>query len=44
MSAMRFAESVARNRSVNIRLFSDIVEAENWILKDRGTETPEASG
>jgi hypothetical protein len=33
LSAMRFAESVARNRSVNIRIFSNFKEAENWMLK-----------
>lgn len=37
MNAMHFAESVARNRSVNVRMFSNIREAEEWLQKDART-------
>jgi hypothetical protein len=32
MTAMRFAENTARNRSVNLRMFSSFNEAEDWLL------------
>jgi len=38
MNAMHFAESVARNRSVNVRMFSNIREAEEWLQKDAQTD------
>ncbi len=40
LNAMHFAESVARNRSVNVKMFSNIREAEEWLLKGVQTDRP----
>jgi hypothetical protein len=40
MSAMRFAESAARNRSVNIRMFFNFKEAEDWLLTGGQIDRP----
>ena len=35
--AMRFAETVAVNRAVNVRLFSSVLDAQKWL---EGSESP----
>ncbi len=30
--SMQFAETVARNRGIPIRVFSNVIDAENWLL------------
>lgn len=32
---IKFIETVLTNRGINVRLFSDITEAKNWLLKKR---------
>jgi hypothetical protein len=40
----QFAETVARNRAVNIRLFFDIAEARRWLLDEPGASHGLAAG
>ena len=41
--AMQFAETVAVNRAVNIRLFSSVMDAEKW-LEEQCREKPTGTG
>jgi hypothetical protein len=34
-SRMKFAETVAVNRGVNVRIFADVREAANWLTSTR---------
>jgi hypothetical protein len=36
-SRMKFAETVAVNRGVNVRIFADVREAANWLTSTRDT-------
>jgi hypothetical protein len=36
MDSMRFAETVAVNRGVNLRVFATVPDAEKWLLEDAG--------
>ena len=33
MNALRFSETAARNRGINVRIFSDVREAERWLTE-----------
>ena len=43
MEAMQFAETVAVNRAVNVKLFSRALDAEKW-LEEQGREKPAGTG